>query len=151
VLATGRGGFIAGGPDFVLDASFCASLTVQPAAAQFRRHSSANKLDVATDPRFGFVGDLFVAETGAFVPQTGAQQFTGYRVVRVDRDRSRVRPYVVNVGNTPEEIFGPAGFNKPIDVKFHGDVLFIVDFGIFEPGLQPQEPSTGKVWTVATK
>jgi hypothetical protein len=112
-------------------------------------HSSANKLDVSIDKSFGCVGDLFVAEIGTFVPHTGARQFTGYRVVRVDRDRGRVRPFVVNLGNRAEEIFDAASCNTPIDGKFQGNVLFVVDLGMFEPGLQLQEPGTGKVWTVA--
>ena len=58
--------------------------------------------------------------------------------------------FIVNEGDTAEEIFDPASFNKPIDVKFRDDVMFIVDFGVFEPGLDLMQPGTGKVW-VATR
>lgn len=92
---------------------------------------------------------MFVAETGAFVPITGARQFSGYKVVRVDRASGAVHDFVANVGDTPQEIFDPATFNKPIDVKFSGELMFIVDFGVFEPGLQLQQPGTGKSWLVA--
>lgn len=136
-------------PSFVLDASFRESLIVAPAFAQFELHSSANKFDTAVDPKFRFTGDLFVAETGAFVPVTGARQFSGYKVVRVDRGSGVVHDFIVNTGETPEEIFDPASFNKPIDVKFLGELMFIVDFGVFEPGLQLQQAGTGKVWLVA--
>lgn len=136
-------------PSFVLDSTFRASLTVQPAFAQFELHSSANKFDTAVDPRFRFTGDMFVAETGAFVPITGARQFSGYKVVRVDRGSGAVHDFVANTGDTPQQIFNPATFNKPIDVKFNGELMFIVDFGVFEPGLQLQQPGTGKIWLVA--
>lgn len=135
-------------PDLVFHARFRKSLTVQPAFAQFELHSSANKFDVSTARSFGSVGDLFVAETGSFVPITGAQQFTGYKVVRVDRGSGRVTDFIVNQGDTAEELFDPASFNKPIDVKFRDEVMFIVDFGVFEPGLNLMQPRTGKVWVV---
>jgi hypothetical protein len=135
-------------PPFVFDAAFRSSLVVQPAFAQFTLHSSANKFDFSTNSGFKFVGDIFVAETGAFVPVTGAQQFFGYRVVRVNRTNGTVTNFIINTGRTPEVIFDPAGFNNPIDVKFRGDTMFIVDFGVFEPGLMLQQPGTGKVWMV---
>ncbi len=139
-------------PKFVLEESFRRSLEVQPAVAQFEHHSSANRLAFSTDEEFGFVGDIFVVETGAFVPQTGALEFAGYKVVRVNREDGEVgevTDFIVNEGDTPEEIFDPESFNKPIDIKRRGDSMLIVDFGIFEPGLKLQEPGTGKIWTVS--
>jgi hypothetical protein len=136
-------------PGFVLDESFRNSLTVEPAFAQFELHSSANKFDFSTHAHFGSVGDLFVAETGSFVPVTGAQAFVGYKVVQVDRETGTVSDFIVNEGDTVEEIFDPSGFNKPIDVKFQDGTMFIVDFGVYEPGLGLAQPGTGKVWTVS--
>lgn len=134
-------------PDFLFDAAFRQGLTVQPAVAELGYHTSANKFDIATNSGFMHEGDLFVAETGSFVPVTGATEFTGFRVVRVDRG-GQVSNFITNTGTTAATIFDPAGFNKPIDVKFRGDVMLIVDFGVFEPGLQLQQPGTGKVWAV---
>ena len=37
-------------------------------------------------------------------------------------------------------------FNKPIDVRFRGPEMFIVDFGFFVPG--PITPNSGKIWKV---
>lgn len=122
---------------------------MQPAFAEFIEHSSANKFDFAVDKKFKNVGDLFVAETGSFVPISGAEQFVGYRVVRVDRQSGQVSDFVVNTGRTAEQIFNPAGFNKPMDVKFLGELMFIVDFGVYEPGLHLMQPGTGKVWIVS--
>ncbi|WP_213288069.1 glucose/sorbosone dehydrogenase-like protein [Bradyrhizobium sp. sGM-13] len=138
-------------PGFVLDQDFRNGLEVEPALAQFELHSSANKFDFSTSDnfKFGEVGDLFVAETGSFVPVTGAQEFVGYSVVQVDRDTGAVSDFIVHTSNTADDIFDPEGFNKPIDVKFQEDTMFIVDFGVFEPGLELAEPGTGKVWILA--
>jgi hypothetical protein len=39
--------------------------------------------------------------------------------------------FIVHPANTDEQIFVPNGFNKPIDVRFRGSEMFIVDFGDF--------------------
>jgi hypothetical protein len=36
--------------------------------------------------------------------------------------------------------------NKPIDVRFRGPEMFIVDFGVFAPA--PVTPNSGKIWKV---
>jgi glucose/arabinose dehydrogenase len=136
-------------PGFVFDENFRSSLQIEPAVAQFEYHSSANKFDFSSNAQFGSVGDLFVAETGAFVPVTGAQQFAGYKVVQVDRDTGAVSDFITHTSNTVEDIFDPNGFNKPIDIKFQDDTMFIVDFGVFEPGLNLAEPGTGKIWILS--
>jgi hypothetical protein len=135
--------------NFVLAESFRNSLDVKPMFAQFEVHSSANKFSFSTSGRFGFRGDMFVAETGGFIPQTGALDFAGYKVVRVDRETGRVRDFIVNTGNSVNEVFRAKSFNKPIDVKFRGGKMFIVDFGVFEPGLKLARANTGKVWVVS--
>jgi hypothetical protein len=136
-------------PDFVLAEEFRDSLNPLPAFAQFELHSSANRFDFSTSKKFKHVGDIFVAETGSFIPVTGADQFTGYKVVRVDRDTGAVHDFIVNTGNTAEEIFNPDSFNKPIDVKFDDELMLVLDFGIYEPGLGLFQPGTGKVWIVS--
>jgi len=135
-------------PGFVLDATFRAILTVEPAFAQLEYHSSVTKFDFSRTQDFGNQGDLFVSESGAFVPSTGAMNFTGHKVVHVDRATGRVADFLQNPGTTTSTIFNPCHVNKPIDVKFWGDLMFVVDFGVFEPGLMIQQAGTGKVWIV---
>lgn len=135
-------------PTFVLDENFRNSLTVQPAFAELGYHTSANKFGFSTSAQFGHQGDLFIAQTGSFVPVTGATEFTGFKVVRVDRASGQVSDFVANTGQTAGEIFDPARLNKPIDVKFRDNMMLIVDFGVFEPGLQLVRPGTGKIWVV---
>jgi hypothetical protein len=133
----------------VLEENFRAGLNPLPAFAQFELHSSANKLDFSTSPGFRHVGDIFVAETGSIVPITGADRFVGYKVVRVDRQTGAVHDFVVNTGNTADEIFNPDSLNKPIDVKFDGELMLIADFGVWEPALGLFQPGTGKIWVVS--
>ena len=135
-------------PAFVLDESFRASLNPLPAVTELGYHTSANKFDISTSDHFKHAGDLFVAYTGSFIPVTGAEEFTGYKVVRVDPGSGTVEDFIINTGTTPESLFDPDGFNKPIDVKFRGDAMLIVDFGVFEPGLGIVQAGTGKLWAV---
>jgi len=134
-------------PEFVLDESFRNALHVEPAVTELGYHTSANKFDVAASKHFKHTGDLFVAQTGSFVPITGATEFAGYKVVRVDR-AGHVSDFITHTANTQASIFDPDGFNKPIDVKFDGDAMLVVDFGVFEPGLSLVQPNTGKLWVV---
>ena len=136
-------------PRFVFDDAFRSSLTVQPAVAEFEHHSSANKFDFATDPRFRFTGDVFVAETGSLPPGTGAEEFVGYKVVRVNRQNGQVEDFIVHTSQERDVIFQPAGFNKPIDVKFSGSRMLVVDFGVFEPSAGLITPNSGKIWIVS--
>lgn len=135
-------------PEFVLAESFRSTLDPQPAVTELGYHTSANKFDFSTSRQFRHVGELFVAYTGSFIPITGAVEFAGYKVVRVDPNSGAVRDFVVNTGTTAASVFDPNGFNKPIDVKFQGDAMLIVDFGVFEPGLGIIQPGTGKLWAV---
>lgn len=133
-------------PGFILSEETHQRLETREALAQFADHSSANKFAYGDGEAFP---DLYVALTGSFVPTTGAVEFSGYKVVAVDPTTYEVSDFIVNPGQTPEELFDAASFNKPIDVKFQDDRMLIVDFGVFEPGLEMMEPGTGKVWMVA--
>ncbi len=133
-------------PQFAFSNSFRSTLTVQPAFAELELHSSANMFDFSRTAAFGFKGDIFIAETGAIPPGTGATSLAGYKVARIDRSTGEVSDFITHPSNTEAEIFVPDGFNKPIDVRFRGPEMFIVDFGVFAPA--PVTPNTGKIWRV---
>jgi plastocyanin len=138
-------------PAFVISEAFRNILTTQPAFAELEPHSVSNKFDTSMTEAFGYEGDIFVAQTGGALPATGAQRLTGYKVVRVDRETGAVHDFIVNTGTDADEVFDEDGFNKPIDVKFRGEAMLIVDFGVFEPGRQLSEENTGKVWVVTNQ
>jgi hypothetical protein len=58
-----------------------------------------------------------------------------------------VSDFVAHPPNTDAVIFVPNGFNKPIDVRFRGPEMFILDFGDFQPGVH-NVPASGKIWKV---
>ena len=132
----------------VLDSTFSNSLKVQPLTTQLGYHVGADQLDFSTSSKFGHVGDMFIAESGAIVPDTGATQFAGYQVVRVNPKTGRTSNFITPISRNPDQLFNPAGFDKPVDVKFRGNTMYIVDLGAFEPGINIQDSNTGKIWVV---
>jgi hypothetical protein len=80
-------------------------------------------------------------------------------VARIDRGSGKVSDFITHPTNTcpnPDPfppatctlniIFAVNGFNKPIDVRFRGSEMFIVDFGVSTPA--PRTANSGKVWKV---
>jgi hypothetical protein len=118
-------------------------------------HSSANMFDFSRTEAFGYQGDIFIALTGSLPPGTGATTLIGYKISRIDRKTGVVSDFITHVapGNTQAIIFACDGtncsnsFNKPIDVRFRGTEMFIVDMGV-GAGATTQIPNSGKVWKV---
>jgi hypothetical protein len=82
---------------------------------------------------------------------------TGFTVARIDRGSGTVSDFIAHNTNTcpnPDPnltcaisiVFAVHGFNKPIDVRFRGPEMFIVDFGVSTPA--PRTPNSGKIWKV---
>jgi hypothetical protein len=100
--------------------------------------------DFSTTDDFGFKGDIFIAETGSIPTGTGAGTLTGFKVARIDRGSGKVSDFITHTSNDQATIFAVNGFNKPIDVRFSGPEMFIVDFGVSTPA--PRTPNSGKIW-----
>jgi glucose/arabinose dehydrogenase len=132
---------------FAFSDQFRAKLTVEPAFAELEQDSSANMFDFSRTDAFGYKGDIFIAETGSFPPGTGATALTGYKVARIDRGTGLVTDFVTHPMNTQAVIFVANGFNKPIDVRFRGSEMFVVDFGDLLPGVF-NVANSGKIWKV---
>ncbi|HEX7879149.1 MAG TPA: PQQ-dependent sugar dehydrogenase [Candidatus Eisenbacteria bacterium] len=128
------------------------------AFAVFEDHVSADKFDFSSSSRFRYEGDAFVAETGSLPTLTGAADYYGYRVTRVDHRTGDVSVFLANKSGKPAFVTGEDGINKPIDVKFapdNADVMFVVDFGAFLPTPATEEefpsviePGSGTIWVV---
>ena len=136
-------------PDYIFDQSFRDSLTVQEAFAAVGPYVSVTGLTAAKTDSFGYSNNLFVTESGSFSPQTGAFTFTGYKVSRFDETTGEQFDFIVNEGSTPEELFVPTKFNKPVVTQFIGNQLAIVDLGVVEPGINLFQSGTGKVWLLS--
>jgi hypothetical protein len=102
--------------------------------------------DFSTTDNFGFKGDIFIAETGSIPTGTGAATLTGFKVARIDRGSGKVSDFVTHPTNTQASILTVNGFNKPIDVRFRGSEMFIVDFGVSNPATPTD--NSGKIWKV---
>ena len=118
-------------------------------------HASSNGLDFSRSPRFGHVGQAFIAEFGDQSPDTGKSLHpVGFRVVRVDLSNGHVEDFAVNKGrkNGPASKIGSAGLERPVAVRFDpsGEALYVVDFGVMlmdAKGPKPQR-ETGVIWKI---
>ena len=134
--------------DFVFTKAFRESLTVKEAFGAVGPYVSVTGFTTSDSEDFGFVGDVFVTESGSFSPQTGAFTFTGHKLSLFDGQTGEKSDFVVNTGTTADAIFDPAIFNKPVSAEFVGDQLMVVDLGIVEPGIDLFQSGTGKLWMV---
>lgn len=123
-------------------------------------HMSPAKFDFSRSPRFGHVGEMFVAELGWAGPVTGEGEPSGRHVARVDLSSGKVTPFFRTRPPTKPKSDGPtvatAGPRMPVEAKFSpdGETLFVVDFGAFAPlpaaagpAVRPF-PGTGVIWRV---
>ena len=133
----------------VFDPDFAATLTVEDAFAPVGPYVSVTGFMASESAEFGFENSLFVTESGSFSPQTGAFDFTGYKVARYDNVTGEKTDFLVNEGDDALSLFVPEKMNKPVSVAFMGDMLLVVDLGVLEPGIDLFQANTGKVWVVA--
>ena len=119
-------------------------------------HSSSNGMDIAGSSKFGFEGEVFVAQFGDMAPNVGkVMRPVGYKVVRVNPKNGVVDNFAINKGrgNGPATFLKTAGLERPVSVQFNreGDALYIVDFGILtvskKEGAKPRQ-GTGVVWKI---
>jgi glucose/arabinose dehydrogenase len=123
--------------------------------AQLPVHASANGLDVSRNPRFGHVGDVFIAEFGDMAPTVGkVLSPVGFSVVRVDPRTGHIEDFARNAGggSGPASRLRTNGLERPIAARFDpsGDALYVVDFGVLRMTDQGPEakPGTGAVWRI---
>ena len=135
-------------PEPLFADSFRDTLTVTDLFADMGPYVSTTGLSPSPSDSFGFVGNVFATKSGSFSPQTGAFEFTGYSVVRVDETTGETSDFIVNMGSTAEELFVPTKLNKPLAIEFMDDRMLIVDLGVVEPGIDLFQTATGKVWVL---
>lgn len=120
----------------------------------FPAHAGANGLDFCRDPKFGFVGDAFVACTGDVAPiTTRSATPVGFKVLRVDMQLRRVVDFAVNKIEGPASKLPHSGFERPSHCCFGPDgALYVVDWGQIElapavGGIRLKEGS-GTLWRI---
>jgi glucose/arabinose dehydrogenase len=121
----------------------------------FAPHAAANGFAFSRDPRFGFVGDAFVALFGDLAPLTTARLSSpvGFKVARVDMARRTVVDFAVNRIEGPASKLPHEGFERPSHCAFGPDgALYVVDWG--EIDIAPEaagvrmQAGTGTLWRI---
>ncbi|WP_017733688.1 PQQ-dependent sugar dehydrogenase [Nafulsella turpanensis] len=127
--------------------------------AIFAVHSSSNGLDIISNPDFGTVGSVLVAQFGDMAPFVGkVWNPVGFKVVLVDPKTGVIQDFAANSSeeNGPASWLESDGLERPIDVQFDpsGEALYVVDFGILmlsDEGDSNPIPETGVVWKISKK
>jgi hypothetical protein len=124
-------------------------------SALFPVHASADGLDFSRNPRFGYVGQAFVALFGDQSPTVGKTLGpVGFKVVRVDPKTGVVADFAVNHSKQagPASKLRSSGLERPLSVRFDptGLALYVVDFGVLTvaDGETKPGPGTGTIWRI---
>jgi glucose/arabinose dehydrogenase len=121
-------------------------LATQP-ITRFTHHSASHKFDFSTNPVFGHVGEVFVAQLGDMDWGHHEENF-GFKVVRFNMETGQIRNFLVNP-TAEKNLVGPI---RPVAAKFNpeGRELYVVDFGILGSPPQNKEPipGTGTLWRI---
>lgn len=122
-------------------------------------HAGVTKFDFSTSDAFGYKGHMFLTEVGTGAPVTGDDMTpAGYGVVRIDPATKETHPFLSNSMPGPEgmEHASTPGPRRPVEAKFSpdGNVLYIVDIGVFKSALGGAGPfplpvpGTGVIWRI---
>lgn len=121
-------------------------------------NSATTKFDFSKSDKFGFKGDMFLAEFGSGTPATGDPKFTGYTVVRIDPASKQTEPFLRTQATAAEiEKGSVTGPRRPVEAKFSrdGEALYVVDIGVIGfdlAGAGPfptPVPGTGVIWRIS--
>ncbi len=125
----------------------------------FEPHASLTKLDFSSSAKFGFVGQMFLAASGDYAPATAVEQKrAGYWVKRIDLATGKAEPFFEvkksAMGQGDLASVTTPGPKRPVDVRFSGDALYVVDIGAVtftQSGVGPSPrpfPGSGVVWRI---
>lgn len=129
---------------------------VQQPLMRFEPHAAITGFDWSTSDRFGFRGEMFMAEFGSGEPLTTGLKPAppaGFRVSRVNVAAGTQQPFMTVRNPGMASTRGP---KHPIDVRFDatGDNLYVLDFGVMtttvslnQVGINPL-PKTGTLWRI---
>jgi glucose/arabinose dehydrogenase len=123
--------------------------------AFFGVHSSSDGFSFSTNPKFGHVGEAFVAQFGDQAAVVGkVLNPVGFKVVRVNPKNGVIDTFAANAGSTngPASKLETKGLERPVDAQFDpsGEALYIVDFGVVlvdEDVVTPKQ-GTGVLWRI---
>jgi len=123
--------------------------------AIFPPYSNIMGLDYNSNPDFGIINDMYIAEFGSTErDMNGGEEErsrTGYRVTKVDMFTGDVASFAVNKSGFPAYIEQGGGFSRPTDVAFGPDgAMYVTDYGIAtQEAPYSYVPSTGVIWRIS--
>jgi glucose/arabinose dehydrogenase len=117
---------------------------------RFKHHTASHKFDFSTNPSFGHVGEIFVAQLGD-MDWGHHEENLGFKVVRANIHTGQIRDFLVNLDGE-KDLEGPI---RPVEAKFSPDgrTLYVVDFGILGSPTTKKDPkpNTGTLWRIVTE
>lgn len=123
--------------------------------AMFPPDSSPVGFDFNTNPSFGALGSIYIAEFGSIQLSTiGGEQvlfpFSGYKISQINPFTGTISTFAINRSGFPSFVTREGGLCRPIDVAFGPDgAMYVVDMG----SSLPENPSiiiphTGVIWRI---
>lgn len=113
----------------------------------FPPHSAPMGFDFNDHPDFDATGNVFVAEYGPGRPAKKHTRGLGHRISKVDLKTGRIEVFAVNRSGYRATYTDGGGFERPIDVVFGPDGMYVVDMGINKAG-EGFVPHTGVIWRI---
>jgi glucose/arabinose dehydrogenase len=119
----------------------------------FAPHSAIMGFDFNTNPNFGPLDDVFIAEYGSEAPETtGGLPLpgVGHRVSCIDMRTGSLQTFAINKTGYAASYTHGGGLERPIDAVFGPDgALYVVDFNQNLSGEADEfVPGTGVIWRI---
>jgi len=129
------------------------SVPLRPFAV-FPPSSHVMGFDFNTNPDFGVVGDVYIAEYGSiqYDPSSGIiHSNAGHRVTKIDMNTGQITTFAINKTGFPAFTTMGGGFGSPTDIVFGPDgAMYITDYT--STLLESPEiflPNTGVIWKIS--
>ncbi len=98
----------------------------------FAPHAGAGGIAISPGGAFGFKGEIFAAEFGAYVPVTTGVNLSpnGFRVIRIDPETAEANSFAANNLPGPAYVNRGGGLDRPADIVFGPDQsMYVLDWG----------------------
>lgn len=122
--------------------------------AIFPPYSTIMGLDFNSNPDFGIVNDMYIAEFGSTISDiigVESRSGVGHRVTKVDMNSGQISTFAINKSGFPAYIEQEGGFSRPTDVVFGPDgAMYVTDYAITtQESPYNYLPNTGVIWRIS--
>jgi hypothetical protein len=112
--------------------------------------SQSKGIDFSISSSFGNKGDAYVAQFGELIGKEEKSIVSGFKIVHINSKTGAQEDFIANKEAGPSSWNNKAGLERPVFLKFRGDELYIVDFGVVNVtphGIEPKT-NTGVIWKI---